>query len=545
MATAAEVFRDYVTDGVPSSGENSPKKSEIRALLKGYEDIITAFLSNGGLIYSSKVAMDADLAHAANSMAWVVEDSTAANNGVYRKVAASGAGSWVRAADLPYSFIVANDVGAGTPDAIVATSSLPISSSALVLLNVYEANSGSPVTVSFNGGAQLTIKTNSGHDVVAGGLVDGMRLLGVVSETTFRLVSDQVSSAIVAAAEAAALDAADYAALARNDFVWKDFTGNGVTTSFDLGVDPGSANNVFAFVEGIRQTNFTLSGTVVTFDSAPPAPSPGGKAKNVEFAFGYRTTVGTPADGSVTGPKIGTGAVSPDKMAQVLGVRNAVLNPRFLCNTRAVSGTVTLAAGARGHDCWKAGASGCTYTFTKTGNRVVLTISAGSLQQVIPGDDLETGNYFLSWTGTAQGRINGGAYGVSGAVSAAITGGANATIEFNVGTLSYPQFELGYVTKFDLRPSGEERSRVERWVRKIAFTVQGYASAAAQDIYNVVNYPQMAAVPTATLVGSPTLTNGTNPGPAGVADNNYQSFVRSAAAGQSFMSAAYIISCEL
>lgn len=200
--TAAEVYRDYPTDGVPSSGVHEPKKSEIRTLLGQYEQIVTAFTSNGGLIYSSKASMDADLAHAANSMAWVVGDASAANNGIYQKQGASGAGSWTRVADLPYSFIVASDVGDGTPNAIVATSSLPISGSALVLLNVYETNTGSPVTVSFNGGSPLTIKTNSGNDLVAGGLVSGMLVVGRVSDSTFRLVSDQASAAVLAQAEA-------------------------------------------------------------------------------------------------------------------------------------------------------------------------------------------------------------------------------------------------------------------------------------------------------------------------------------------------------
>ena len=212
--TAAEVLRDYETDGVPSSGPHEVKKSDFRTLLSQYEQIINAFTSNGGLIYSSKASMDADLAHAANSMAWVVGDATAANNGIYHKQGASGSGSWTRVADLPYSFIVASDVGDGTPDAIMATSSLPVSGSSLVLLNIYEDNTGSPVTVSFNGGSPLTIKTNSGNDVAPGGLQSGMLVLGRVSGTTFRLVSDQVSSAIIAQAEAAqaAAEAAQAAA---------------------------------------------------------------------------------------------------------------------------------------------------------------------------------------------------------------------------------------------------------------------------------------------------------------------------------------------
>ena len=200
--TAAEVYRDFVTDGVPSSNWHDPKKSEIRTLLGQYEQIINAFTSNGGVIYASKAALDADLAKAANTMAWVIDG---ANSGVYRKVGASGTGSWVKAADLPYSFIVASDAGAGTANAIQATTSIPVSESALILLNIYETNGPGPTTVQFNGaGPVYTIKTNSGNDPVEGGLPEGMLVMGRVSGSKFRLVSDQVSAAIVAQAEAAA-----------------------------------------------------------------------------------------------------------------------------------------------------------------------------------------------------------------------------------------------------------------------------------------------------------------------------------------------------
>lgn len=201
--TAAEVYRDFKTDGVPPSGVHEPKKSEIRALLSGYERTIDSFLAGGGYVYSNMAALDADLAKPANSLAWVTEDATAANNGIYRKVGASGAGSWSRTADLPYSFIAAADTGAGTPNAIQATTAIPVSQSALILLNVFEANTASPVTVSFNGGSPLTIKSNSGNDIAPGGLTAGMLVMGRVSGSTFRIVTDQLSAAIVADAEAA------------------------------------------------------------------------------------------------------------------------------------------------------------------------------------------------------------------------------------------------------------------------------------------------------------------------------------------------------
>jgi len=209
---AATVWRDYETDGIPSSGPHKVKKSEVRAIHAGIDSIINAFLSNGGLIFASKASLDASLNYAANTMAWVMGDPVAANNGVYRKTGAPGTGSWIRIGDLPYSFIIASDAGAGTANAIQATTSLPVSGSALIWMNIFEANTASPVTVSFNGGATLTVKTNSGNDVTIGGLTAGMIVMGVISGSTFRLISDQASSAILAQAEAAAATATAAAA---------------------------------------------------------------------------------------------------------------------------------------------------------------------------------------------------------------------------------------------------------------------------------------------------------------------------------------------
>ncbi|WP_201269937.1 hypothetical protein [Sinorhizobium meliloti] len=197
----------------PFGSPLQPSKPEIRSLLAQYEAAIDAYSSGAGSIAkSTKALLDADLAHAADVTAWVYADPTVANNGIYSKSGASGSGSWSFILPLPFSFIIASDTGAGTPNAIQATTSLPVSSSALVWMNVFEANTASPVTVSFNGGTALTIKTNSGNDVAPGGLTAGMIVMGIVSGSTFRLVSDQASASIVAAAEAAA-DRAEAASL--------------------------------------------------------------------------------------------------------------------------------------------------------------------------------------------------------------------------------------------------------------------------------------------------------------------------------------------
>lgn len=126
------------------------------------------------------------------------------------------------------------------------------------------------------------------------------------------------------------------------------------------------------------------------------------------------------------------------------GLRNKLRNANFQINQRVVSGTVTLAAGVYGHDGWKAGSGGCTYTFSTSNGVRTLTISAGTLSQVVEGGwGIEgTTTYCLSWIGTAQARINGGSYSTTGMTSS-LTGGSNATVEFGTGTLSLPQLERG------------------------------------------------------------------------------------------------------
>ncbi|TIM07621.1 SGNH/GDSL hydrolase family protein [Mesorhizobium sp.] len=194
----------------PFSSPSQPPKALIREWGTYLESLANLAFTNGK-VYATKADMDADLVPGANTPALVIGD--AGNDGLYMKVGGSLAGSWTRLTDfVPGTQVVhAIDAGAGTPDAIIATSSVGISASGsqIVRLDVFEPNTGSPVVVSFNGGPTLTIRTAAGNNVVAGGLAAGP-VLGVVSGTSFRLLSDQASAAIVAAAEAAQAAAEDW-----------------------------------------------------------------------------------------------------------------------------------------------------------------------------------------------------------------------------------------------------------------------------------------------------------------------------------------------
>ncbi|KKZ89077.1 hypothetical protein [Rhizobium phaseoli] len=187
----------------PSSAPYEPDKALIRAWGYWVESTISTLSSGATVSFLSLDALNANLNYPAYTLAWVNGDPVAENNGIYRKIGASGTGSWVRFADLPYSFIAATATAEGEPSAIQAVTGIPVSTSAMIVLDILEANDASPVTVSFNGGDPLTIKSNTGNDIATGGLLAGMRVLGTIIGDTFRLITDQVDAAIVAEAEAA------------------------------------------------------------------------------------------------------------------------------------------------------------------------------------------------------------------------------------------------------------------------------------------------------------------------------------------------------
>ncbi|MDH6229602.1 hypothetical protein M2281_000174 [Mesorhizobium soli] len=268
VSNANTIFRDFETDGVPASGPHSPRKVEIREWGGWIEQLHAGIQAGGGLVFQIKAAMT--LGHAANQMAWVIADPVTANNGIYQKLGGSGAGSWVRIGDLPYSFIRASNTGAGTPNAIKATSVMPIPTAdgaALITVNVTDHNTG-PATIAFNGDPPLAIKTSSAHDVAAGGLQPGMILAGYVSGSTLRLLTDQASAAIQAAAEAAQAAAASSATnAAASEALAKKWA----TEAENTEVAPGLFS---AFHWAQKAASYVLGGIAAAIHGAPAKATP-------------------------------------------------------------------------------------------------------------------------------------------------------------------------------------------------------------------------------------------------------------------------------
>ena len=190
----------------------------------------------------------------------------------------------------------------------------------------------------------------------------------------------------------------------------------------------------------------------------------------------YGTVVADVVQSSVTGVSLGAGDATL--------LKNRLIDAGFIINQRGyVSGT-SLSAGTYAHDRWKAGASGCTYTFTQgsLGVPIVITITAGSLQQIIEGCNMPDGGTFtLSWTGTAQGRVNGGGYSTSPLIVTGLTAGSNCTVEFNTGTCSFPQLEVGSsATGFEYRQYGQELALCQRYCPAFGTNTGGQASYVGQ-----------------------------------------------------------------
>jgi len=200
---------------------------------------------------------------------------------------------------------------------------------------------------------------------------------------------------------------------------------------------------------------------------------------------------------------------------------NRLINPNFTVNQRVATGTVVLAAGAYGFDRWKAGASGCTFTFAVSANVTTLTISAGTLMQVIEGANLQSGVHVLSWTGSALGRIDAGSYSASG-VTGTASGGTNQTIEFAAGTLVMPRYNQGAASSVQFLPVGLELALCQRYyVTSYIGVGVGSVSSAGQvyggTYYNTssvaggkgvvqVNFLQMRAAPAVNIYSPSTGT---------------------------------------
>ena len=139
----------------------------------------------------------------ASIMAWVVNDPTQSNNGIYENTGTAVSPSWTRRIDIPQFVIAGINSGSGTPDAIEITTDLPVPSAdgrCLITVPILANNTGN-LTISINGASPIPVLTSSGNQIGANGLVASMHVMGIISAGNFRLHTDIASAAIITQAE--------------------------------------------------------------------------------------------------------------------------------------------------------------------------------------------------------------------------------------------------------------------------------------------------------------------------------------------------------
>lgn len=336
----------------------------------------------------------------------------------------------------------------------------------------------------------LTVTTGTGTITLTGSTLPGMRTLNA-AHTTDATVHYRIA----------------------NDTLTEWEVGEGVYTA---ATNTLTRATVYESSNGGALVNFSAGNkTVITTVLAEDIANALGVA-NLATRINAATNKATPADADKLGAlDSGNGfALVTITIATLKGImsafsgRNALINGTGEINQLVVSGTVILSAGQYGHDGFKAGSGGCTYTFSVSQGVTTFHISAGTLVQVASGKRLRTSPYILGYDGTAPCRIDGGAWGASG-MSSSATRGTNQTIEWGVGTLSLPQYEPGSVrTAFEFREDELERCRL--YFRKSydqgtalgAATYNGSvsfrSSSTSVEVYVPLGSP-MSGVPVVTL----------------------------------------------
>jgi hypothetical protein len=184
--------------------------------------------------------------------------------------------------------------------------------------------------------------------------------------------------------------------------------------------------------------------------------------------------------------------------------KNLVINGNFAINQRAYSSGTSLGATEYGHDRWRGGASGGTYTFTQSYPYTTITITAGSLRQVIRDVDVVGGSYVLSWSGTATGRINSGSYASSPVTATGLSANTQIVVEFSTGTLGKVQFEQATSqTDFELVDFQTEKLRCFAYYFKTTDFASG--NFFAGDVTSGAGYRSLGRFPV-PMIGTPSVT---------------------------------------
>lgn len=157
--------------------------------------------------------------------------------------------------------------------------------------------------------AALVSETNAALSAAASAISAAAALVSELAAAVSAAAALASENAAAASASAAAASAGGLTGTVTIDL----FTGDDVTTVFNLSVDPGTENNTQVFISGVYQqkSTYSVAGTVLTFATAPWTDV----ANNIEVVISA-IIFGVPSDDSVSTIKIQDGAVTSAKITR-------------------------------------------------------------------------------------------------------------------------------------------------------------------------------------------------------------------------------------
>ncbi len=227
------------------------------------------------------------------------------------------------------------------------------------------STSTSTISGSDDNGNTLAYLTGALQVFVNGVLQDPNTDYSATSGTTITLTNAVSSGDHVQVAAFSKLFAA-------GDMAHNNFSGNGSTTAFTLGANPGDENNTLVFIDGVYQNKdtYSVSGTTLTFSTAPA------NGTSIDVSIGTRNvSLGNVADLTLGGNL----SVSGSATLSGLSAQNSELTA-LVINGSSVVGTRELgaAAFAATSDNIVEGSTNLFYNNERVDDRVNALLQAGT-----------------------------------------------------------------------------------------------------------------------------------------------------------------------
>ena len=181
-------------------------------------------------------------------------------------------------------------------------------------LNVSDGTSGQALTT--NGSGTLSF-SNVLTDPALGGHLSGTTSAAVINQDT--ITAGMLTTAL-------------------KNFTIDEFTGNGVTTTFNLTDSVGSINALLVYINGVVQPTAAYALPTATSIQFLTAPTNASVVRCLHL--GFQSTVGTPSDGSITAPKIASNAVTSAKILDGT-IATADLDDDIITDAKIASQTIT------------------------------------------------------------------------------------------------------------------------------------------------------------------------------------------------------------